>query len=69
MNFIEAIKYAKENNKSIKRIDWANGVILSIHDKSGYRDDEISVGHVAACALPLTATDILSDDWEIYNYG
>lgn len=66
MNFIEAVQHAK-SGMIVKRNGWADGIQLSINYGPGYRDDKIIVYHVAACAIPLTATDVLSNDWTISN--
>lgn len=41
MNFIEAIKYSKDNRSKIKRKSWADGVMLLIKEGSQWHYDEI----------------------------
>lgn len=68
MNFIEAVRLAKEKKISVRRKTWTTGIVLSVYDNVKYRFDELSVGHVVAGAVVLTATDVLSEDWEIHNW-
>lgn len=67
MNFIEAVQHAKAG-MPVKRSGWAEGVQLSIGHEPGYCDDKILVYHIAACPIPLTATDVLAQDWELMYY-
>lgn len=69
MNFIKAIKLARQG-QIVRRAGWANGVVLSVYPTKGYHNDEyISVSHIAACKLDLTAGDVLAEDWEIRSRG
>lgn len=65
MNFIEAIQIAKNSGKPIKRNAWADSIQLFVIHEPKDRNDEILVYHATYCVIPLTATDVLAQDWEL----
>ena len=79
MNFIEAVKLARDSTTKVRRKCWVDGVALFIAYPTDRHDDRfeysqescgapyVGTCHVAACELGgvRDLEDILADDWEL----